>query len=199
MLAELTASRAEPHVAQDELARRRPRRWPNVLVVAASVVVIALAGGAVATHGFGTIGSDADSSTAESAASSQAPSSQEAGSQAPSVGPSASASAPKASQRLHGLTAEGAAPAGLPRLRTSALAEDVRRVLRQRPAVRAPAGPLGCARPVTGNGDTLVAVRLDGRLATLLATPVRGGRQEARVYSCGDGGTPVASVSVAAR
>jgi hypothetical protein len=193
VLAELTASRAESSGPHDELARRRRRRWPNVLVAAASVVVIALAGGAVVTHGFGTIGSHADSSSAEPAASSQAP-----GSPAASAAPSGT-TVPKASQRLHGLTAEGAAPAGLPRLRTSALAVDVRRVLRQQPATRAPADSLGCARPVTGHGDTLLAVRLDGRLATLLATPARGGRREARVYSCDDGGTPVASVSVAAR
>ena len=60
VLAELTASRAEHPVHDDELARRRHRRWPNVLVAAASVVVIALAGGAVATHGFGTAGPDRD-------------------------------------------------------------------------------------------------------------------------------------------
>jgi hypothetical protein len=199
VLAELTAPRGgELPVTDDDLARRRQRRWPNVLVAAAAVVVIALAGGAVATHGFGTLGSDGDSTSAENAASSQDSAAKNGGNAKDSgVAPSATAPAAKPSGRRQALAGKGAA--GLPRLRTPTLAGDVRRVLRQQPALGAPAGPLGCARPATGRGDTLLAVRLDGRRATLLATPLRGGRQGARVYSCDDGGTPVASVSVTAR
>jgi len=170
-----------PGPATGTLARRRRRRWPDVLVAAAAVVVIAGAGAAVVTRGFG-IGSSPMSGSASSSRAESAPGA--AGSAVP--GPSA-----------HALAGEGSA---VPRLHAGSLRADLRRLTaagRLRGAAGTHAGT-GCARPVLHSGERLVAVRLDGRRATLVIGRVTDGSREARVYSCGDGTVPVARTSVPA-
>lgn len=179
--AQAQAQAGDPGPAAGTLARRRPRRWPDVLVAAAAVVVIAGAGAAVVTRGFG-IGS---SPMSDSAGSSKADSDRDT---AGGAGPRPSA---------HALTGDGSA---LPRLRTASLRADLRRLAADSRLTGSDTpGRVGCARPVLRSGERPVAVRLDGRRATLVLGPVADGAREARVYSCGDGSTPVARSSVPAR
>lgn len=179
--AQTQAQDGDPGPATGTLARRRRRRWPDVLVAAAAVVVIAGAGAAVVTRGFG-IGTSPMSGSASSSRAESAPGA--AGGAVP--GPSA-----------HALAGNGSA---VPRLHTASLSADLRR-LAAAGLLGGPAdtrGRVGCARPVLRGGERPVAVRLDGRRATLVIGPVADGVREARVYSCGDAGTPVARASVPA-
>ena len=190
VLAELTASRAEP----DELAARRRRRWPHVLV-AAAVAVIAVAGVTVLLRDVTQTNGGAGSAT-----SAQAP--------AAGAGRSAGGSSPAASSSTHARSfAEGAL--AVPELHTATIDRDVRRVVRA-PAAVAPRRPShaqaprppevgGCAVPAARPGDQLVAVRLDGRRAVLLLSPVENGSRTARVYACADPGHPVTTTTVPAR
>jgi hypothetical protein len=179
----LAAQAQDRHPAAGTPARRR-RRWPDLLVAAAAVAVIAGAGAAVVTRGFGA----GSSPTGDSAgSSSRAESTPGAAGGSAATGPSARA-----------LAGDGSV---VPRLRTASLRADLRRLAADG-RLRGPAGtrgPGGCARPVLHVGERLVAVRLDGRLATLVTGPVTDGTREARVYSCGDVTTPVARASVPAR
>jgi hypothetical protein len=187
---------------QDELASHRHRRWPNVLVAAAAVAVIAAAGGAVATRGFG--GGGAESGSAASSADRVA--SESAGIAAPTPA-SPSGSPPATSLRGSGKTAGVLVPA----LSSRTLARDVRRVVaagpkaylapqgttRDLPALPRPDGAL-CGRPDAPGGADLVAVRLDGKPATLLLGPVKNGVRVARVYSCDQPPVVVAATPVPA-
>jgi hypothetical protein len=56
-----------------------------------------------------------------------------------------------------------------------------------------------CALPAPVRHGRLVAVRLDGKRATLLLGPERDGTRVARVYSCADGTDPAAETSVTTR
>jgi hypothetical protein len=56
-----------------------------------------------------------------------------------------------------------------------------------------------CARPAAPPGADLHVVRLDGKPATLVLDPATGGTREARIYSCADGSSPVATTHVQAR
>ncbi len=194
VLADLAGPPKE-QVGADELASRRNRRWPNLLVAAAAVAVIAVAGGAVATDGFGTLGGggEASTSSAKSAASST-PSSTPSPTPSPTPGSS------------NGLTGEAAKP-GVPLLHSTTLTSDVQRLLRARHSFtggldKAPESTgkaaVHCARPFTGRGSALFVVRLDGRPATLVVGPVRDGRRQARIYSCDGAGSRLASASVPA-
>jgi hypothetical protein len=199
VLAELAQGRArtaadDPEREQDEVARHRARRRLNVLVAAAAVAVIVAAGGAVLKGGSG---GSADSSTAGAGSGSAY---DEAGPQkaaAPSAGvPSATGSGSGSARSV----------AGLPALRSDSLAADVRRVVATSAAARPNA--LGdtqrvdgapCRRPDVPRGADVVDVRLDGDPATLVVDRATGGSREARVYSCSDGTTPVASATVPGR
>ena len=199
VLAELVAGRAArggaepvPAGSDDLTARRAARKWPNVLVAAAAVAVIAVAGGAVATRGFGGAGGG---SSAGSSADSQA-----GGASQDRVSPEAVAP---------GSPGEG--DVREPRLRSSSLAADVQRVVDTAPASSLRGGetltgngprPDGapCDSPSIGRrGAVVVAVLLDGRPATLVLAAPTGGTLEARVYSCADGTTPVATTTVRQR
>ncbi len=212
VLSELVADRAgstttaglpaDAPAEQDELASRRRRRWPNVLVAAAAVAVIAAAGGAVATRGFG--GGGAESGSAASSADRVA--SESAGIAAPTPA-SPPASPPTTSLRGSGKTAGLLVPA----LSSRTLARDVRRVVANGPKVYlAPQGtgrdlpalprPDGdrCGRPIVPGGGDLVAVRLDGKPATLVLGPVKNGVRVAQIYSCDEPPVSVATVRVPA-
>jgi hypothetical protein len=203
-----TGTGAGGHVVPfaDGIDAQRRRRRPQALVIAAVVSVIALAGGAVATGGFGALSGGGDSTSAGSAASGTR---DDAGDEA---------QAPSGANGLAPKTAGGDALAAVPRLRRDHLRGDVDRLLNgggvaafgvppaREGASASPPSPTGarspgarCVRPATGAGDRLVAVRLDGRRATLLLRPAAGGTREAQVYSCGDPTTPVASTEVTSR
>ncbi len=181
----------------DEVAARRRGRGPSWLTAAAAVALIAAAGAAVATDGFGITSSSDSTST--------------------SAGGSSTVESPPADAARDGAGSEAAAPessavrAGAPRLRTSSLAADVQRALaadvttvqgRPGPRRKALTGPptgTPCATPPTGPGERVLAVRLDGRPATLVLGVVQGDSRSARVYSCDDVGSPMARATVPLR
>lgn len=188
VLTELVQHRTQTgavHEDHDELGRHRSRRRFDVLVAAAALVVIAAAGGAVVTGGFGGGGSG-DASTASSDAQ----------------GGTADRSAPQPE------AAGTSRTAAEPRLRSSTLASDVRRVARsvatgalvgdraQKHALR-PDGAT-CVPPTAPRDADVVDVLLDGRPATLVIDRVVDGARAARVYSCADPSTPAATSTVPA-
>jgi len=189
---------AERAVASvDEVAARRRSRRPSWLTAAAAVALIAAAGAAVATDGFGTTSSSDSAST--------------------SAGGSSTVESPPPDAARDGAGSEAAAPessavrAGAPRLRTSSLAADVQRALAadvttvpgrpgsRRKALTGPPTGTPCATPPTGPGERVLAVRLDGKPATLVLGVVRGDSRSARVYSCDDVASPMARATVLLR
>ena len=192
VLAGLTASREQP----DELAVRRRRLRPQVLV-AAAVAVVAVAGGTVLLREVTQTGAGAGSAT--SAQGPAAGAARSAGSSSPGTAPSTHARS----------FAEGAL--AVPELQSATIDRDVRRVAKApAAAAAAPRLPLhaqasgspaagGCAVPGARPGDQLVAVRLDGRRAVLLLSPVQHGSRTARVYACANPGHPVTTTTVPAR
>jgi hypothetical protein len=191
VLAELAASRDRP----DELAARRRRRWPHVMVAAAAAVVV-VGGLTGVLRGMTTTGS---SGSASSASSGRGPA---AGAARTAGGSSAGSST----------AAPDGSPVGgalaVPELHTATIDRDVRRVVRAptaaaRQPLRAqePRSPAlaGCTVSAARAHDQLVAVRLDGRRAVLLLSPVRDGSRTARVYACTDPDHPVTTTTVPAR
>lgn len=205
VLAELVQGRRQagvPHQDPDELDRHRSRRRVNVLVAAAAVAAIVAAGGTVVTGGFGGLSRTSDTrATSESAAGkaqdqavprpeSAAPSAPFSAT-APSAAGSGGASSPSPSAR---------ALAGLPALRSDTLAADVRRVVRTSSATpNSLQDRTSCRRPAVPRGADASDVRLDGEPATLVVDRATGGTRAARVYSCSDGTTPVATTTVPTR
>ena len=171
--------------------RRGRRRWPNVLAAAAVVSLVALGVGSLVRNAGGGQGSSASS----------------AGAAAPAPEVSTPSAVPGGTAAVPG--APGVA-GPVPRLHAATLARDVRRLLGPAggakvdglrgttPAPRRAARP-GCAVPPRPRGGRLVAVRLDGRPATLALAPAHGGVREAYVYSCDDTSAPVAHTSVPVR
>jgi hypothetical protein len=182
VLAELVAARSGPAEGSrpDELAARRPRNRWNLLVAAAALAVIAAAGGAVATGGFGRMSGDGNASSAGS-------STQDTTGEAPAV-----ADPEDGSRALAGRA--------VPRIRVATLADDLQRVADARPSDVSDAGGGaargGCTPASVPRGADVVDVRLDGAPAALVLTaPVRG-RSTAFVYAC-DGSTVAPSAPVA--
>ncbi len=174
----------------DELAARRRRRWPNVLVAAAAVAVIAAAGGAVVTRGLGTSGGDSGASSASSDTG--------GGAAQDRVRPeSGVAPSPSDGGRF-------VAPVPAVRLRTATLDADVRRAAAAltSPAKNAEgaggssARAAACATPAVPRGADVVDVRLDGERATLVLDRPTDGTRVARIYSCDDASSPVATRTV---
>lgn len=202
VLAELVAGRAtrsapapidadEP-VLPDELAVRRKRNWPHVLVAAAAVAVIAAAGGAVATRGFG--GGGGQTSSTEAASEPQLRGKtleqdiQRLATGGPAESPATSAPSANASERPlpDGSASGGTTPAtpsfGGPKLGKAT----------------GHAAP-GCDNPTAPLGARVIPVRLDGKQATLVLGAPLNGMREAWVYSCDDGSHAVHTVSVQQR
>lgn len=177
-LADLVADRRP--AGPDEVAAVRRRRRARALVAAASVCLLALVGAALVRTNQGG-GQGGGQGEASSGAGSQA---------APRQVP------------------PGGAPRPLPQLHSRSLTGDVTRLLadgspsafaarpQQRPQDTASAR---CDLPSTRAGDRLLAVRLDGRPATLRVGPVAGGTRVAQVYSCDGASAPVATTRVPAR
>ena len=208
--AERQAGTAAP---ADELASRHRRRLPDLLVAAAAVGVIAVTGGAVATGGFGLGGGSSSSTTAGSASQGsdgpRTPAPQGLGTD---TGPGAEDSRlPRTAAgdgRVAGSAAaspggEAAGPAGpgLPRLRTATLRRDVERLLPVPPVPTGadPSPNAACPGPAPRTGERRIAVRLDGRAATLVLEAPANGTRTARVYACGESGTASATVRLRAR
>jgi len=191
------------------LSGARRRRWPGLLVAAASVAVLGMGIGIVAQDMSGSDSATEDGATAESFREGGAEG--DAGSGAGGAddnGPPETA--PEDSPREE--QAEALGGAGLllsvrerpARLRSDSLVTDLDRVLDSRTAaVSTRRGELtrpgkdsrstldtaarlvtDCDLPDTGRGDLLAAVRLDGERGTLVARKASGGTLVAEVYAC---------------
>jgi len=192
-----TSGRPARETPDDELAARRRGRRRQLLVAAAAIAVIAAAGGVVSRGGLG----------GGAASDSQASSSSDAGASGSSTGSgsgSAGGSAPSTAPSTAPSPDEAFVAGGVPVLHRARLAYDVRSTLAreaaagsQDKAARRPDGGT-CRAPAAPRGADVIDVRLDGRRATLVALAPRAGVREARVYSCGNGDTPVTVVHVAA-
>lgn len=192
---------AEDPVPEDEvtgvteLASRRRRRWPKLLLAAAAVSVIALGVGI-----DDLTGGQGDSST--SAESPSVASKDDAG-----------GGAGAAPERLEARSSEDAgadrdlvtplpeAASDLTRLRTGSLRADVQRVadFSLKAALAEGLRRSGCVRPDTEAGDEWLPVRLDGESAVLVLRAPAGGRRTAEVFTCDDADTPAASTTIEAR
>ena len=169
-----------------------------MLVAAAAVAVIALAGGAVATGGFGVAhGGPRRLDQRRQAAQ-------------PDPGDAAAEARPRADGRLPRPSA--ATPPPGPTARREHLRADVDRSLavaalrrarraarrargrpRRRPRARRAPAPGPGAAPPPAAGDRWSPYAWTGGARRWCSARRDGGRAEARVYSCGDAGTPVAT------
>lgn len=193
---------AEGSVPEDEvtgvtqLASRRRRRWPQLLLAAAAVSVIAL--------GVGI--DDLTSGQGDSSTSAEAPS--------VATQDNAAGGAGAAPERLGARSPEDAetnrdlstplpeAASDFPRLRTASLRADVQRVADFSLTAAMSDGLRrsgGCVLPETGAGDEWLPVRLDGESAVLVLRAPAGGRRTAEVFTCDDADTPAASTTIEAR
>jgi hypothetical protein len=197
----------EPPV--DELERRRRRRWPRVLVAAASVAVLAYGAGAV-LDGLQVSGGDASSTAAKDetfagAGAGGAESGDEAAPGAPGVmPPSPGAGAPDGgvldSPQMGKARADRLLAVRTVRLHRDSLGVDVHRLLDRRTLVDGRSSQSArtqgstadvlapCATPVVGPGDRYAAARLDGARATLVVRGGTDGTRVAEVYACDDPG-----------
>ncbi len=201
-LVRLAAERRPPRT--DELELRRRRRWPRVLVAAASVAVLAYGAGAF-LDGLRVSGGDAASTAArdETLAGAGAESGK-AAPDAPGVMPPGGTDSPNGGAA--GVPETGKAgyaralTTGTVRLHRHTLSADVRRLLDRsaltdgrasRPdSVREAPSPAKllapCTAPSTARGDRLAAARLDGTRATLVVRRGTDGTRVAEVYACDD-------------
>jgi hypothetical protein len=198
----------------DELAARRARRWPQVLVAAAVVAVLALTGGVVALRGLG--GGEADSTAAG------ASSAEDAG------GGSADQAAPESPESPGGSGSEAFVAVPPPELSSGSLRRDVQRVVAggvagqlrgdvpsagaaDQPSDQptdqssAASGDAGggragarCQSPRAPRDADLVDVLLDGEPAVLVLRPGSGGAIEAQVYACDEPHRPLRETTVRA-
>ncbi|HJR36827.1 MAG TPA: hypothetical protein VJ819_00465 [Nocardioidaceae bacterium] len=185
--------------AVTNLAGRRTRRWPKVLVAAAAVSLLGV--------GLGNVmddlgGSASDSATAGSAEGGAVAREQlDAGAAVEDDDRDRAEASPE-----QVVPSGGAAARSLPRLRTESVTVDAARILAFTPAVSADGdGPQllsersvvgSCLSPDLRRGDLAVAVRLDGERATLVFRAARDGRREVEVYPCDDATSPVVTTTV---
>jgi hypothetical protein len=196
------------------LEERRRRRWPKVLVAAASVSVLAYGVGVV-TGGLG--GGSAEMSTAgdSSGADSDAGA---AGGRARSEEEAAPLPAePDGEPTDSAVARRQLLSTDVVSLRTATLRRDVARVVGTGAVFstddapkdgRTPADELTglldrvaarCEVPALAPGDRLSPARLDGRAATLVVRPPTDGTRVAEVYSCDDGTRLLAVTRISAR
>lgn len=199
------ATHGSPVVALEE---RRRRRWPRVLVAAASVSVLAYGAGIV-LDGLQVSGGSAESTAArdETFAGGGADSADRGSEAAPEDAPTGLVTDSDGVE-VQGSRAYGdkLLVPGTVRLRTGTLDEDVRRLVRDAAVdARTPtagekrslAGFLdSCEQPEVGRGDRIAAVRLDGRSATLVLRKAVDGTRVAQIYACDDASTLLASTQV---
>ena len=193
-----------------DLATRRRRRWPTVLVAAAAVAAIAAGLGNFVQ---GSTGSSESATSAEAPAQagnqvggqvdSQGDGQAETGREATQDGAAPSAVAPPdtgVEGKVRSRTQLLEAPtSSLPGVRTESARGDVQRIYDLSLAALADGNRRGlsgspapeCALPPVGRGERAVAVRLDGGRATLLFGARRDGGRQAEVFRCDDPGSPV--------
>lgn len=174
------------------LQERRRRRWPRVLVAAASVTVIAYGVG-VALDGLQVSGGANSTAARDETFAGAGADSADGGSEAaPEDAPTGLVHDRNGAK----VQADKLLVPGTVRLRTETLDRDVRRLVRDvAPDARTPshqqsrslAGFLAaCQQPALDRGDRIAAVRLDGRRATLVVREAIDGTREAQIYACGD-------------
>ena len=192
---------AEEPVPEDEvtgvteLASRRRRRWPQLLLAAAAVSVIALGVGI-----DDLTGGQGDSSTSAEAPS--VVSKDDAGGGAEAAPERLDARSPEDAGADRDLvTPLPEAASDLPRLRTGSLRADVQRVadFSLKAALAEGLRRSECVRPDTEAGDEWIPVRLDGESALLVLRAPAGGRRTAEVFTCDDVDKPAASTTIEAR
>lgn len=218
---------ASPVTSPSGPSGARRRRWPGLLVAAASVAVLGVGVGIVAQDMSGSESADSATGTAATDESfREGGAGGDAGSGAGGAddnGPPETApeDLPREEQ------AEALGGAGLllsvrerpARLRSDSLVTDLDRVLDSRTAaVSTRRGELtppiedtrstvataarlvtDCDLPDTGRGDLLAAVRLDGERGTLVARKESGGTRVAEVYACAAPTRLLASIDLDAR
>ena len=196
VLAGLVSERAEPEQSPvADLADRRRRRWPKVLVAAAAVSVIGLGiGNLIDDSGSGdragiTTAEDASGGDARPDAATDG----EAGA-APESAPSARTKREATDQRMSDLR----------QLRSTTLPSDAQRLadLALPPVAVADSlrsAPASCQAPATRPGDEVFAVRLDGRPATIVFRKAENGVRQTDVYACEDPAEPAGTTFVTAK
>lgn len=209
-IADLAAARAAEtgtdgaQATVSDLEERRRRRWPRVLVAAASVAVLA--------YGVGAVLQDMDPQAETAADSAGGAAVDEGRAESGGVGVTEGGAAPGDAeaepQEAPGLIADGR----VVELRATTLQRDVVRHLEQG-RVAAQSDRLAtldsskrysredgtCVLPDLRVGDRVSAALLDGRRATLVVRRAQDGTRVAEVYSCGDGRTLLAETEVPAR
>lgn len=202
-IADLAAVRPPEAVVSDLEAGRR-RRWPRVLVAAASVAVLAYGVGVVLPD-LGMEAETAMDSAGGEAAEDSEPEAAVGGSTEGGADPGEAETPPQAAPEL---MRDGQ----VVRLRETTLRRDVVRHLSVVPTAALADGKADrvtaqrytrrdgtCVVPEVRGGDELHAARLDGRRATLVVRAAAGGSRVAQVYWCGDGRTLLAETEVPAR
>lgn len=194
-----------PGAPVTDLEERRRRRWPRVLVAAASVSALAYGVGAVLQD----LGPTAETAASDAQAGGTVDERQAEGGADTGAG---------------GLAPQEAAPPGaeggpqpltdgrVVELRATSLRRDVLRslgedrvaantdgLLAERDAQRYSRRDGTCVLPEVDPGDDVSAARLDGRRATLVVRAARDGTRVADVYWCGDGRTLLARTELPAR
>lgn len=182
-----------------ELASRRRRRWPRLLVAAAAVSVIGLGVGTMLEGGPEF---SAQGERATAGASSDGLAADRSGSSADEEARDSADKAAPEVQRNDGsmALADGSRP---PRLRTSSLTADVQDVEDSLTPVPVSGLPNDlsrtCLQPRTRPGDEWLPVRLDGQEAVLVLRAPADGRRTADVFTCDSARTPAASTVVDAQ
>jgi hypothetical protein len=224
LVAERGAAAAPDEEGRDDLARRRRRRWAGALVAAAALAVIALGGPAVLRGLTSPTGSASSDSAGASKAQQGSPSGGTVrGSAAPTAGAKALASGvlPPPELRTASLRRdvqralvssvavpdEAAGSPGTPSGRPSGAVSGANSggtssgtsggtsSRRAEVACDLPVAPP--AFPAAPGAD-VIAVRLDGRPATLVVAPPKGGTRVARVYACSGGHGAAATTRIPA-
>jgi hypothetical protein len=205
VLADLHAERGGSATAPvTDLAARRRRNWPKVLVAAAAVAVVGVGIGNIP----GNLGSGGDDAASSGQAGGVAEDSL-AGAGDGGAPPAEDPATTSERNTLQPNTLLGTAPTStLPRVRAGSATLDAQRILAlsldsaviDEPVAPNRARTRTCDIPAISRGETLVAVRFDGRRASLLfGKPDTTGNREAQVYPCDDSESPVLVTSVEAR
>lgn len=208
VLAGLVSDReAEPVPADEvagvtELAPRRRRRWPQLLVAAAAVSVLGIGLGnlvqpgqqeAMTADSAGSVEEEPRAAQREDAGGESAPQDAETTSER-------SAAEDQDGRELTGALDRRATP---PRLQSESLAVDVQRIedfgLAVAVADTQRQWADACVRPATDAGAAWLPVRLDGEPAVLVLGEPVDGRRTAEVFTCDEGDRPAVSTTVDAR
>lgn len=214
VLAGLVADRVAGPVPADEvtgvteLAPRRRRRWPQLLVAAAAVSVLGIGLGNIVEPGRpdqqSAVTADSAGSLAEEPRVTQRENAVE-GSAPLDSAPLKSESERSVAKDQDGgeLTGSLSRPDRQPRLQSESLAVDVQRIEDFGFAV--PVADTrrqwadACVQPETDAGAEWLPVRLDGEPGVLVLGAPADGRRTAEVFTCDDGDRPAVSTAVDAR